>query len=72
MSNSQLSLSGLARRLDLSLPRARTLRETGILVPNAQVGKIYLYDPLRIPELRIRVQAATERPRATTLSTSTI
>ncbi len=67
-----ISLAGLARRLDLPLPRAYELQRRGILKPDSRIGRTSVYDPLRIPELRIRVQAATERPKTATLSTSAI
>jgi hypothetical protein len=51
-----ISLSALARRLDISWPRALDLHGRGVLVPDFQAEKAYLFRPSRIPELRKAVR----------------
>lgn len=59
-----LSLAALARRLDISQPRANTLLREGVLVPDARVGNTLLFAPERVSELRAQVRRGVSgRPR---------
>ncbi len=51
-------LTGLARKLDLPLPKARRLVAERVLVPDARTDKGLLFDADRLPELRAKVAAA--------------
>ncbi len=54
-----LSLSALARRLDIPDTRASALVKSGILTPDATAGRVLLFNPSRLPELS---RLAAKRP----------
>jgi hypothetical protein len=53
-----ISLSELSRAINIALPRAQRLARLGVLRPDGTVGKTYIFDPLRMPELRASVTLA--------------
>lgn len=56
-----LSLSALARRLDVSAPRAARLRERGIWVPDGICGRDYIFQASRLPKLKLAAEHAMQR-----------
>jgi hypothetical protein len=51
-----ITLSEVARKLNLSWPRACALHEAGVLNEDAQVSNSYLFKASRITELQRKVQ----------------
>ncbi len=51
-----LSLAELARRFNISEPKARRLRAAGVLLPDYTAGGLFLFDPSRLDELKAAVQ----------------
>ncbi|MBI4324937.1 MAG: hypothetical protein HY674_06700 [Chloroflexi bacterium] len=51
-----LSLAELARRFNISEPRARRLRAAGVLLPDYTAGGLFLFDPSRLDELKAAVK----------------
>jgi len=58
MSANLLTFSSLARKLDLSQPRAFALLRAGVIKPDSHAGRIMLFDPARLPEIQSRVSEA--------------
>lgn len=61
-----LSLSAVARRLDLSYPRAMKLFHAGVLNPHHVAGKIALFDEAALPDLHRAAHAAAMGNRPAT------
>ena len=53
-----LSLNTLARKLDVSYPRALDLFKRGVLKPDFTADRISLFRPERIPTLRQHIRDA--------------
>lgn len=58
-----LSLSAVARRLDVSAPRAARLRASGAWLPDGLCGRDYIFREDRLAQLASAAQAARLRPQ---------
>jgi len=69
--NQLMSLAAVARRLDVPYSRALAAQRRGLLIPDAGVDRVSLYDAARLPEIR-RILAGLTRPTLDVLARTAV